>query len=499
MVLYTFEEKVLIIPEGAESCDCSGGVSKNCEKEYRKGYDEGFEDGLEACSGYTPTDCSSAITEAYSSGVTAGKAEQEAADRAKLEILNVYANGIYEPEYGYKGVGVHISELRYLDLKFYFTEPAQIPIIRGLRNCIVNGNADVTYGMSAGGEGGGNTKYITTKSIVQTNLIFSASFEMAILPDESTFPSEIDYMVFNAEANPMTAITASGGYLPIAVEYVGTGTTDVGGVETNCEWYRLSFNNFAFTPFDNWQLAHFDGYIEGLNDCSGSTDCSSAITSAFTQGYQSGTTDGYAEGHRDGYSSGYTAGVEASSTGCDAAVEVAYASGVTAGEEDAKGSIFSLEVKFVISVLGDRSYAGQAGYPPLYIIDTDGNSHQLNYIYSESPKKVRHIVDWIFSGEGTNIVTEQWAGYLQDGARYITPHQVIMYTGEENTLSGKTITGLSVRFNGEVIHNYQPGGSDYWEMGDGGWKFDTTDTEVGDLYIDTSYHNARFKGLIFTL
>lgn len=74
MVIYTREEKVLIIPEG-EGCGCQGGgqPSRRCEQEiriaYQSGYTEGYNQGQADCP---ECDCSSAITEAYQSGYTAG-------------------------------------------------------------------------------------------------------------------------------------------------------------------------------------------------------------------------------------------------------------------------------------------------------------------------------------------------------------------------------------------------------------------------------------------
>lgn len=64
------------------------GYSGKTAEDY---YQEGYQDGLEDCSGYTPTDCSSAITEAYQSGYTAGVNQE----RSYLTGITITQNGLY--------------------------------------------------------------------------------------------------------------------------------------------------------------------------------------------------------------------------------------------------------------------------------------------------------------------------------------------------------------------------------------------------------------------
>lgn len=69
MVIYSKEEKTLIIPEG---------LGYEAEQQYNKGYDNGYTDGQASCPECSgSTDCSSAITEAFESGYTAGQADCE--------------------------------------------------------------------------------------------------------------------------------------------------------------------------------------------------------------------------------------------------------------------------------------------------------------------------------------------------------------------------------------------------------------------------------------
>lgn len=66
-----------------------------------------------------------------------------------------------------------------------------------------------------------------------------------------------------------------------------------------------------------YNTAYNDGYAAGLEDCSGSTDCSSAITEAYQSGYTEGHASGYTEGYNQGQAdcpecSGGTCNLEAS-------------------------------------------------------------------------------------------------------------------------------------------------------------------------------------------
>ena len=69
-----------------------------------KKYNEGYDDGIANCSGSTPCDCSSAITEAYQSGVTEGMAEQ----KALLSSTAITSNGTYTSENGWNSVTVDV-------------------------------------------------------------------------------------------------------------------------------------------------------------------------------------------------------------------------------------------------------------------------------------------------------------------------------------------------------------------------------------------------------
>ena len=58
-------------------------------------YDEGYADGIADCSGSTPCDCSSAVTEAYQSGYTAGQADCPECDCSSA-VTEAYQSGYTE-------------------------------------------------------------------------------------------------------------------------------------------------------------------------------------------------------------------------------------------------------------------------------------------------------------------------------------------------------------------------------------------------------------------
>ena len=81
------------------------GYSGKTAEDY---YQEGYEDGLEACSGDTPCDCSSAVTQAYQEGYEAGLDACSGGTPCNLEEGSVTVTGrigTYYPTSGYDGFG----------------------------------------------------------------------------------------------------------------------------------------------------------------------------------------------------------------------------------------------------------------------------------------------------------------------------------------------------------------------------------------------------------
>lgn len=193
---------------------------------------------------------------------------------------------------------------------------------------------------------------------------------------------------------------------------------------------------------------------------------------------------GYSEGRSSGYTEGYNAAITAN---CGSAITEAYESGVTEGQ----GSIFSVKVRWLSPVTSwnlDNNY-----YPDLFIVDESGTSHQLNYVYQQSPTLVRYNTGMEDDTPQGWIMFAEFAGYLQDGAKYIQPYQV-KFPMLNNNLWNNNIEGLSVEINGEVIHNWRQdnSGLDDWQFGSGAWKFTPLATVVSDTYYDATHKMVTF-------
>ena len=103
MVIYEKEKKRIIIPEGI------GFVGSDCSKMYDIGFERGFESGYTSgqedcpeCSG--GTDCSSAITEAYQSGITEGINTQ----KSRMESITITANTAVTRTDGWNQITVNV-------------------------------------------------------------------------------------------------------------------------------------------------------------------------------------------------------------------------------------------------------------------------------------------------------------------------------------------------------------------------------------------------------
>ena len=103
MVIYEKEKKRIIIPEGI------GFVGSDCSKMYDIGFERGYESGYTSgqadcpeCSG--GTDCSSAITEAYQSGITEGINTQ----KSRMESITITANTAVTRTDGWNQITVNV-------------------------------------------------------------------------------------------------------------------------------------------------------------------------------------------------------------------------------------------------------------------------------------------------------------------------------------------------------------------------------------------------------
>lgn len=345
-------------------------------------FNQGYQSGLTACSGETPCDCSSAITEAYESGVTEGIAQQ----KSLLGSVTFTHNNTFTNHSGWSSVTVNVPK------EVVLGELVATPLSNQLQN----------------------DKY------------YIQEFKSGLTVD-GWGRVQID----------MTQM----------LHYGRKKQRDLFSAATFTE-------NGVYTRENGWSAVTVD-----VPQC----DCSSAITEA--------------------YQSGYTAGQAA----CSAATEEAYESGVTEGQ----GSIFSVKVRWLSPVTSwnlDNEY-----YPDLFIVDESGTSHQLNYVYQQSPTLVRYNTGMEDDTPQGWIMFAEFAGYLQDGAKYIQPYQV-KFPMLNNNLWNNNIEGLSVEVNGEVIHNWRQddSGLDDWQFGSGAWRFTPLATVVSDTYYDATHKMVTF-------
>lgn len=403
-------------------------------------YNEGYADGIADCSGSTPCDCSSAITEAYESGVTEGIAEQKS-----LLVSSAFTrNGTYTRENGWNEIEVNVpqwlpAEEKTLSLVRNVSGPWEVladsPI--GMSKVTVEDNGYGSWKYDQGYQAGiAQCSGGTSCSLQDDYELYldgsETAGQMPIWPSEG-YDGISEGRVFYMEAyqNQWNSGHTSGftdgyqsGYTQGQADCDCTESYEIGyqdgyadgreSIASGCpmqeKFIRVSTIEESVTPdygyaglsgvhinAENfYNTAYNDGYAAGLEDCSGSTDCSSAITEAYQSGYTEGYTQGQAdcpecsggtcnlesgqvslgydwtgftrvypsqgydglsdvivadlgygqrkfdEGYTEGHTSGYTEGYnEAITTNCGSAITEAYESGYTEGYDAAGTKIYS--------------------------------------------------------------------------------------------------------------------------------------------------------------
>lgn len=484
-------------------------------------YDEGYADGIADCSGSTPCDCSSAVTEAYQSGYTEGY-NQGQADcpecsggtcnlQEKVFVVTDPAMENVFPDAGYDG----LSQVMLLTSTLWdsahtsgYNEGYQSGYTAGLNDC-----SGTTPNLQRGDVSLGSDWTGFTWTYPDAGY---DGFSDVIVADTGYGQAKYDAGYQSGSTDGYTD-GFNDGYL--------SGASDTCGSAVN-EAYELGYQSGTTDGFNDGhssgytdgfdeghQVGYTQGYEAGQADCptcpqgvlynveldSGWTGISDILPGELineititdngygeakhNEGYAEGYDDGFNEGHSSGYTEGYADGQAA----CSAATEEAYESGVTEGQ----GSIFSVKVRWLSPVTSwnlDNYY-----YPDLFIVDESGTSHQLNYVYQQSPTLVRYNTGMEDDTPQGWIMFAEFAGYLQDGAKYIQPYQV-KFPMLNNNLWNNNIEGLSVEINGEVIHNWRQddSGLDDWQFGSGAWRFTPLATVVSDTYYDATHKMVTF-------
>lgn len=320
-------------------------------------YDEGYADGIADCSGSTPCDCSSAITEAYQSGVTEGMAEQ----KALLASTAITANGTYTSENGWNSLTVDVPAPPIIRVEKRFNLESGDTSPWTVRPDWTTYMTDVIITDNGYGQG----KYDEGYAAGQADCSGGTSCNL-----------QDDYELYldGSETAGQMPIWPSEGYDGISE-----------GRVFYMEAYQNQWNSGHTSGFtDGYQSGYTEGYTQGQADCpqcSGGTGCNleekqvllqsgdvgvwpvspssgydgmySVVVSddgygqyKYSEGYTTGSADGYAVGEQygfeNGYQSGYTDGYNSAITAnCGSAITEAYESGYTEGYDAADTKIYS--------------------------------------------------------------------------------------------------------------------------------------------------------------
>ena len=377
-------------------------------------YQQGYEDGLEHCSGYTPCDCTSAVTEAFQSGYTQGYAQgQEDCPECSGSTCNIQpktlnlesgdtGNWFVEPDDGYDGLSeLTVKDDGYGQMKF---------------------DSGYTQGYSTGYDRGYDSGYEDGEDDCP-NLQYSKNYSATTL-QATIFPNA--------------------GY--DGVKRINLDTTSV---------YNM-------------------GYAAGQADCpecSGSTDCSSAVTEAYELGHESGYTDGYNSGYTEGFDSGYTTGIE--SCDCSAAYADGYSAGYAQGQEDCpecSGTSCNLQTGGISLInIQDTYYpsSGYDGFSSFYVdastFEMEAYTHGYNDGLSQSGCNLENVTT-AMSIYSSDIHVYPSSGYAGMSHVYVDASSMRNYSYESGVTDGFS-SGYESGSTDGFVNGYQSGATDGWYSG----------------------------------
>lgn len=293
MIVYEENTKRIVIPSGL------GNLTGLMEAEAQAMYNSGRTDG-------------------YNEGVEDGKSIQ---DRKLTDSVTFNENGEYDANYGYKKVIVDVDNQC---PKYDYT-------------------MQITYPMA-----GFHSMWGMSTSFYVNGVEYPYTFEMRYEPFsvnvfiETEMNDDISIISIDMKPYFINPPVEGGDRYPTPDEM----TITFGGVPmtvtawTMGEYEEEPFSGRYYQPYhieceplslDRYEIGFSDGYASGYTDgqascpeCSGSTDCSSAITEAFESGY----TNGYTSGYTDGEASCPEC---SGSTDCSSAITEAYQRGVGEG------------------------------------------------------------------------------------------------------------------------------------------------------------------------
>lgn len=290
-------------------------------------FNQGYQSGLTACSGETPCDCSSAITEAYQSGITEGIAQQ----KSLLGSVTFTHNNTFTNHSGWSSVTVNVPKEVVLGQLVTAPLPSQL---QNDKYYIQEFGSGLTV------DGWGRVQLDMTQMLHYGRKKQRDLFSAATFTENGVYTRENGWSAVTVD---VTQCDCSSAVTEAWEEGYSSGSTDGwnGGYETG------------------WQ----SGYTMGLQDCSGCSEVGFVgIDSAwggfetyhplgvcpfseftvsdngygqykYDQGYVDGRASGYTEGYDDGFLSG------ASTTDCSQAISIAYDNGRYLGYNEGKDSV----------------------------------------------------------------------------------------------------------------------------------------------------------------
>lgn len=270
MVIYSKEEKTLIIPEG---------LGYDAEQQYEKGYESGYNEGIED-----------------------GKSIQ---DRKLTDSVTFNENGEYDADYGYKKVIVDVYNQWDKGYRWGYAD--------GYTSGYTNGYAEGQASCP-----GCNEKKVVLKvikwEIIFGNITYTTLSINGVPVDDC---GDTGWFQGNPSFLEISGITEESAVTNVQFSYRVIGgipqtwdtTAYINGVETeilsqNCVvdgeiyTYTMTFGNVPIVDKEAYAQGYTDGQAS-CPECSGSTDCSSAITEAFESGYTAGYSSGYSAGQAD--------------------------------------------------------------------------------------------------------------------------------------------------------------------------------------------------------
>lgn len=459
----------------------------------QEGYQSGYTAGLNDCSGSTPCDCSSAVTEAYESGYTEGyqsgytQGQAECPECDCTEECTICYNQGYADgrESVTSGCPMQSKSIRMNNIETTVTPDYGYV---GLDSVYINAEDVYNDAYSTGYTEGYQSGYTAGQQDCSGSSCNLTDAWIDLMDGDDFEGQGVDYYV--------SAITPNyDGWYKVHIQDKDYGSSkyqegyaDGQAACPECDCSSAVTEAYQSGYTEGYQSGSTDGYTDGFNDgyLSGASDtCGNAINEAYELGYQSGTTDGFNDGHSSGYTDGY-----------DAGEQDGYAQGYAAGQADCpscEGVIYNVEL--------DSGWTGSSDILPGELINeimiTDTGYSEAKYNegysqgYSDGASDCSTAIEQAYesgytAGEGEihtiEVVIKTENNYYAPltGA----PRAVVVLTEGEGVDAHTTPYDQSNIIEGDGVSEYV-----------GTYDFNTQDSEDPSLYYFSQIYDTTAKTL----